>query len=143
MIDELPKQNEASAELDGEPCDMHLARALTPTSESALAPEPFPIVEFSKVETDAIRQDAVSPWTWGVLVYGTNSNSRSDPLCAGDVVTLDERVGAPVRLMVHGEFVAEGMLVRENQRVGLRISRVVSRQQSPQQISKDVVDDAA
>ncbi|MEJ1964229.1 MAG: FliM/FliN family flagellar motor switch protein [Gammaproteobacteria bacterium] len=47
-------------------------------------------------------------------------------LSAGDVVTLDREVDAPVDIRMHGKLIARGHLVAAGDRFGVRISEIVS-----------------
>jgi flagellar motor switch protein FliN/FliY len=47
-------------------------------------------------------------------------------LAAGDVVTLDRDVDAPVDIRMHGKLIARGHLVAAGDRFGVRISEIIS-----------------
>jgi len=47
-------------------------------------------------------------------------------LTAGDVVTLDRDVDAPVDIRMHGKLIARGHLVAAGDRFGVRISEIIA-----------------
>ena len=52
--------------------------------------------------------------------------TRLFSLAAGDVVTLDRDVDAPVDIRMHGKLIARGHLVAAGDRFGVRISEIVA-----------------
>jgi hypothetical protein len=59
------------------------------------------------------------------------------------VVTLEEDLQDPVRLVINGQVVADGTLVREDGRIGIRVLRIFKRELWSELAGEDVIEDAA
>lgn len=76
--------------------------------------ERFDLVEHVKVKLSVTLGGAEMPL------------SKLFSLTAGDVVTLDRDVDAPVDIRMHGKLIARGHLVAVGDRFGVRISEIVA-----------------
>jgi flagellar motor switch protein FliN len=76
--------------------------------------ERFDLIEHVKVKVSVTLGGAEMPLT------------RLFSLAAGDVVTLDRDVDAPVDIRMHGKLIARGHLVAAGDRFGVRISEIVA-----------------
>lgn len=140
MDDDFLHDDDVAHEADSPSSGLSTPRLASPAGgDSEL--EPFPIVDFSQAPNDECSEPS---WIDGVIQYGTVDTLPTMRNQVGDVITLDQAVGEPVRLLIRGQVVAEGTLVREKDRVGIRISRILSTQQSTgQELGKDAIEDAA
>jgi len=81
---------------------------------SARLGERFDLVEHVKVKMSVTLGGAEMPLT------------KLFALTAGDVVTLDRDVDAPVDVRLHGKLIARGHLVAVGDKFGVRISEIIA-----------------
>lgn len=101
----------------------------------------FPIVEFSTPRVN--NQGTQALWSSGVIEYGTATMPPDRPLSVDEVITLAEAVDDPVRLMIGGSVVAEGALVQEEGRIGIRLTRILNREPCSEDQTKKAIENAA
>ena len=89
-----------------------LVGTTAPDRATALG-ERFDLIEHVKVKLSVTLGGAELPL------------GRLFALAAGDVVTLDREVDAPVDIRLHGKLIARGHLVATGDRFGVRISEII------------------
>ena len=97
---------------------------------TGLAMEPYPVLDFAR---DANQWSCASPELLAVILFGTSPSQH--PLKNGEVVRLDQRVDAPVELIVEGDIVARGKLVHDRGRTGIQITELVNQTSLAEKLS--------